>query len=162
MTMELCKVFRETHQYCIPNILFNVFYLLFPFPEINLKEDCYCKTLYRPFSYNLSPLYQYVSIIPCIHKHSVTNVEEKLCTHYDRQVNKMKSIPHGTHSCPKPFTCRILICLTIVDFPDSPAPRNKQKKKSYYGPYHRSMWVRSGRNHTRKKAVFCFKNEIPT
>lgn len=27
-----------------------------------------------------------------------------------------------------PLTCRILICLTIVLFPDSPAPANKQKE----------------------------------
>lgn len=29
-----------------------------------------------------------------------------------------------TYSGPNPFTCNILICLTIVDFPDSPAPKN--------------------------------------
>lgn len=32
----------------------------------------------------------------------------------------------------KPFTCRILICLTIVDFPDSPAPKRSSRCVALY------------------------------
>lgn len=34
----------------------------------------------------------------------------------------------------KPLTCRILICLTIVLFPDSPAPADKQKEGGHPCP----------------------------
>lgn len=32
-----------------------------------------------------------------------------------------------------PLTCRILICLTIVLFPDSPAPENTQRERCDWG-----------------------------
>lgn len=34
-----------------------------------------------------------------------------------------------TYSSLKPFTCNILICLTIVLLPDSPAPKQKKVRK---------------------------------
>lgn len=33
-----------------------------------------------------------------------------------------------TYSDPNPLTCRILICLTMVDLPDSPAPETHSER----------------------------------
>ena len=37
--------------------------------------------------------------------------------------------PKDTYSALKPLTCRILICLTIVLFPDSPAPEERDGRR---------------------------------
>lgn len=42
----------------------------------------------------------------------------------------------STHSALKPLTCRILICFTMVLFPDSPAPSNVHPKKNTYTHTH--------------------------
>lgn len=47
-------------------------------------------------------------------------------------VNQIKRSVY-THSAPNPLTCSILICFTIVDFPDSPAPwKGKQNGSSLH------------------------------
>lgn len=40
----------------------------------------------------------------------------------------LKRVLNSTHSALKPLTCRILICFTMVLFPDSPAPSKTDQK----------------------------------
>lgn len=61
--------------------------------------------------------------------HSWWKLAQIICFVYYGGVTNTHVLESNTYSALKPFTCSILICLTIVLFPDSPAPKRTKKGK---------------------------------